>query len=72
MGAIVIHYIVKSSGTVYRAYLTTTGQLLVGFLHGLPLTLIITAYYATKTRKTLWRDSFCLVTVQVVNTLLDN
>ena len=48
MGAIVIHYIVKSRG-LYS--LTTTGQLLVGFLPGLPLTLIITAYYTTKNDK---------------------
>ena len=69
MGAIVIYCIVKSSG-LYS--LTTTSQSLVRFLPGLPLTLIITAYYTTKSdkyvsgnRKTLSRDSFCLVTVQV-------
>ena len=30
--------------------LTTAGQVLVGVLPGLPLTLIITAYYSTKKR----------------------
>ena len=69
IGAIVIHFIVKSSG-LYS--LITTGQLLVGFLSGFPWTLIITAYFTRKNdkqisgnRKTLSRDSFYVVAVQV-------
>ena len=69
MGPIVIHCIVKSSGL---ESLTTTGMLLMDFLPGLPLTLIITDYYTTKNdkqisgnRKTLSRDNFCVITVQV-------
>ena len=76
MGAIVIHCIVKSSG-LYS--LTSTSQLLVSFLFGLPLTRIITAYYIAKTisrqvvtAKRCREIVFALLLFKFVNTLLDN